>query len=42
MYYCFIDFFIKKGYYAGRQGTNFDTPNLNSETGIPFSTNLQY
>lgn len=32
---------IKKGYYRGRQGTNFDNQNLNSELGIPFATNLQ-
>lgn len=32
---------IKKGYYRGRQGVNFDEPNLNNETGIPFATNLQ-
>jgi hypothetical protein len=32
---------IKKGYYIGRQGTNFDDPNLNNESGIPYATNLQ-
>lgn len=33
---------ILKGYYRGRQGTNFDEANLNNETGIPSATNLQY
>lgn len=33
---------IAKGYYRGREGTNFDDQNLNNEMGIPFATNLQY